>query len=67
MFLNSPAAKVAIGLIIGIDLLLLVARFVDLPATIQVLKQRLTKPPETTCRLLLNCPDQLQPPLDTLV
>lgn len=67
MFLNSPAAKVAIGLIIGFGLLPLVARFVDLPATIQVLKQRLTKPPETTCRLLLNCPDQLQPPLDTLV
>jgi uncharacterized protein (TIRG00374 family) len=52
MFLNSPAAKVAIGLIIGIGLLLLVARFVDLPATIQMLKQRLTKPPGIAFALL---------------
>src|SRR6266849_562892 len=52
MFLNSPAAKVAIGLIIGIGLLLLVARFVDLPATIQILKQRLTKPPGIAFALL---------------
>ena len=52
MFLNSPAAKVAIGLIIGVGLLLLVARFVDLPATIQVLKQRLTKPPGIAFALL---------------
>jgi uncharacterized protein (TIRG00374 family) len=43
-FLNSPAAKVTIGLLIGVGLLLLVARFVNLPATIQILRQNLTTP-----------------------
>ncbi len=52
MLLNSPAAKVAIGLIIGIGLLFLVARFVDLPATIQVLKASLTKPRNIAFALL---------------
>ena len=43
-FLSSPLAKVTIGLVVGIGLLFLVARFVDLPATIQVLRQNLTTP-----------------------
>jgi len=42
--LGTPAVKVAMGLIIGIGLLLLVALFVDLPATIQILRQSLTTP-----------------------
>ena len=43
-FLRTPAAKVTIGLIVGVGLLLLVARFVNLPATIQVVRQNLTTP-----------------------
>ncbi len=43
-FLSTPVAKVTIGLIVGIGLLFLVARFVDLPATIQVLRASLTTP-----------------------
>jgi len=43
-FLSTPATKVTIGLIIGIGMLLLIGRFVDLPATIQVLRQNLTTP-----------------------
>ena len=42
--LNSPVIKVTIGLLVGIGLLFLVSRFVDLPTTIQVLKQNLTTP-----------------------
>ncbi len=42
--LNSPAAKVTIGLLIGIGLLLLVARFVDLPVTISILRSHLATP-----------------------
>jgi uncharacterized protein (TIRG00374 family) len=42
--LNSPAVKVSLGLVVGIGLLFLVSRFVDLPTTIQVLKQNLTTP-----------------------
>ena len=42
--LNSPAIKVSLGLVVGIGLLFLVSRFVDLPTTIQVLKQNLTTP-----------------------
>ncbi len=44
MFLNSPVIKVTLGLLVGIALLFLVSRFVDLPTTIQVLKQNLTTP-----------------------
>ncbi len=40
--LGSPAVKVIIGLIIGIGLLFLVAHFVNLPATIAILRQNLT-------------------------
>jgi len=43
-FLSTPAAKVTIGLIVGVGLLLLVARFVNLPATILVLRRNLTTP-----------------------
>ncbi len=43
-FLNSPAAKVTIGLAIGIGLLFLVSRFVDFPTTFRVLRQNLATP-----------------------
>jgi uncharacterized protein (TIRG00374 family) len=51
-FLSTPVAKVTIGLIVGIGLLFLVARFVDLPATIQVLRERLTTPSGIALALL---------------
>jgi uncharacterized protein (TIRG00374 family) len=44
VLLNTPAAKVTIGLLIGIGLLLLVARFVDLPVTIAILRSHLATP-----------------------
>src|SRR5437763_2780980 len=43
-FLNSPAVKVTLGLLIGIGLLFLVARFVNLPATIAILRTNLATP-----------------------
>jgi uncharacterized protein (TIRG00374 family) len=42
--LSTPAAKVTMGLLIGIGLLLLVARFVNLPETIQILRKNLVTP-----------------------
>jgi uncharacterized protein (TIRG00374 family) len=42
--LSTPASRVTIGLLIGVGLLLLVARFVDLPATIRVLRINLATP-----------------------
>jgi uncharacterized protein (TIRG00374 family) len=42
--LTSPAAKVTIGLLIGIGLLFLVSRFVDIPTTIRIIKQSLSTP-----------------------
>jgi len=42
--LGSPAAKITIGLLVGIGLLFLVSRFVDLPATIHIIKQSLSTP-----------------------
>jgi len=42
--LNSPTTKVTIGLLIGVGLLLLVARFVDLPVTIAILRMNLATP-----------------------
>jgi uncharacterized protein (TIRG00374 family) len=42
--LSAPAVKISLGLLVGIGLLFLVSRFVDLPTTIQVLKQNLTTP-----------------------
>jgi uncharacterized protein (TIRG00374 family) len=40
--LGSPVVKIVIGLLIGVGLLFLVAHFVDLPATIAILRQNLT-------------------------
>ena len=42
--LGSPAAKIIFGLVIGVGLLFLVAHFVNLPATIAILRQNLTTP-----------------------
>jgi uncharacterized protein (TIRG00374 family) len=42
--LSTPLAKVSLGLAIGIALLVLVARYVDIPATIRILHARLTTP-----------------------
>src|SRR6266566_8160355 len=42
--LNSPTTKVTIGLLIGVGLLFLVARFVDLPVTIAILRMNLETP-----------------------
>jgi uncharacterized protein (TIRG00374 family) len=50
--LNTPAAKVTIGLLIGIGLLLLVARFVDLPVTIAILRSHLATPQGIALALL---------------
>ena len=52
VFLNSPAVKVALGLLIGIGLLFLVARFVDLPATIAILRTNLATPQGVLLALL---------------
>jgi uncharacterized protein (TIRG00374 family) len=43
-FFNTPVINLIIGLLIGIGLLLLVSRFVNIPATIRVLQQNLTTP-----------------------
>lgn len=42
--LGSPVTKVAIGLLIGVGLLFLVAHFVNFPETIAILRQNLTTP-----------------------
>lgn len=42
--LGTPAVKVGLGLVIGIALLVLVARYVDIPTTISILHARLTTP-----------------------
>ena len=42
--LDSPAVKVVLGLLIGVGLLFLVARFVNLPATIAILRTNLATP-----------------------
>src|SRR6266849_2415363 len=42
--LSSPAAKITLGLVIGVGLLFLVAHFVNLPTTIAILRQNLTTP-----------------------
>src|SRR5215469_5998025 len=39
---SMPIAKVTIGLLIGIGLLLLVSRFVNIPITMHILQQNLT-------------------------
>src|SRR5947209_18173531 len=43
-FRRTPAIKVAIGLCIGIGLLFLVSRFVDIPTTLHLLQQKLVTP-----------------------
>lgn len=42
--LGKSAVKVTLGLLVGVALLLLVAQFVNVPATIQVLRQNLATP-----------------------
>ncbi len=42
--LGSPVTKVAIGLLVGVGLLFLVAHFVNLPETFAILRQNLTTP-----------------------
>jgi uncharacterized protein (TIRG00374 family) len=44
MLLNTPAAKVTIGLLVGIGLLFLVAKVVDIPSTMTILREKLTTP-----------------------
>src|SRR2546422_7413294 len=41
---NLPVVKVALGLLIGLGLLYLVTRFVDVPTTLHVLRQHLATP-----------------------
>ena len=41
---STPAAKITVGLLIGLGMLLLVARFVDIPATLYVLQRNLATP-----------------------
>jgi uncharacterized protein (TIRG00374 family) len=50
--LSTPAARVTIGLLIGVGLLLLVARFVDLPVTIAILRTHLATPQGIALALL---------------
>jgi uncharacterized protein (TIRG00374 family) len=44
VLLNTPKTKVTLGLLIGIGLLFLVSHFVNIPATIYVLRQHLATP-----------------------
>jgi len=44
VLLSTPKTKVTIGLLIGIGLLFLVSHFVNIPATIYVLRQHLATP-----------------------
>ncbi len=50
--LNSTTAKVIIGLVIGVGLLFLVAKFINVSATIMVLKKNLATPRGITLALL---------------
>lgn len=43
-FLNSPAVQGAVGIVIGLGLLLAVAHFVDIPTTLRILARTLTTP-----------------------
>jgi uncharacterized protein (TIRG00374 family) len=43
-WLSTPAAKITIGLLIGVGMLYLVSKYVDIGATIHVLQQSLTTP-----------------------
>src|SRR6266700_4005549 len=50
--LNTPAVKVSFGLLVGIALLLLIAKFVDIPTTMRVLQTNLATPRGITFALL---------------
>jgi len=50
--LNAPVTRVTLGLAIGLALLMLVAKFVDIPTTIQILRENLTTPQGITWALL---------------
>jgi uncharacterized protein (TIRG00374 family) len=43
-FLHTPAAKLIVGLFIGVGLLFLISHLVDIPTTIRVLQQNLATP-----------------------
>lgn len=50
--LNTPRVKVVFGLLIGIAMLFLISRFIDIPTTVTVLRQHLTTPQGATYALL---------------
>ena len=54
--LNSPTVKVVLGLLIGVGLLFLVAQFVNLPATIAILRTNLATryTSGSSCRCMLS-------------
>ena len=53
-FLGTPLVKGALGLLIGIGLLVAVSRFVDFPTTIHLIQQRLTTPQGVLLALLAS-------------
>ncbi len=53
-FLNSPMTKVTIGLAIGIGMLFLIAKFVDIPSTVSILKTHLATPRGIVLALLTS-------------
>src|SRR5260370_36792388 len=53
-FLGTPLVKGALGLLIGIGLLVAVSRFVDLPTTLHLMQQRLTTPQGVLFALFAN-------------
>jgi len=40
--LNNPVVKISLGLLLGVSILFLISRFVDIPTTLSVLRQHLT-------------------------
>jgi uncharacterized protein (TIRG00374 family) len=50
--LDTPAVRTVLGLLIGIGILLLISRFVDIPSTVAVLQQHLTTAQGVTYALL---------------
>lgn len=50
--LHTPRVKGILGLLIGIAMLFLISRFVDIPTTVAVLRQHLTTPQGATYALL---------------
>ena len=53
-FLGTPLVKGVLGLLIGIGLLVAASRFVDLPATLHLMQQRLTTPQGVLFALLAS-------------